>query len=113
VMYVRDHQRPYFHQALGLDIDWYDAEVLRKTSEISRQIFPIVIDLDNPRWTKNLKSLLAAMADMQKAEQKRGLSKLSQKAWAGIRAGRAFAALYLLPPKPNALPDSPRLEPAY
>jgi magnesium-protoporphyrin IX monomethyl ester (oxidative) cyclase len=46
VMCVRDHARPHFHKALGLDIDWYDREVLKKTSEISRQIFPIEIDLD-------------------------------------------------------------------
>ncbi|MEM9715862.1 MAG: magnesium-protoporphyrin IX monomethyl ester (oxidative) cyclase [Pseudomonadota bacterium] len=113
VMYVRDHQRPYFHEALGIDIDWYDAEVLRKTSEISRQIFPLVIDLENPRWMKNLKSLRSSMEAMNAAKEHGGIGGLIGKAWHGVRAGRAFAALYLMPTKPNDVPDSPRLEPAY
>ena len=40
-MYVRDHQRPAFHEALGVDTDWYAHEVFTKTSKLSEQIFPI------------------------------------------------------------------------
>ena len=38
-MFVRDHQRPAFHKALGVDIDWYGQEVFKKTSELSKQIW--------------------------------------------------------------------------
>jgi magnesium-protoporphyrin IX monomethyl ester (oxidative) cyclase len=52
-MWVRDHARPEFHKALGVDIEWYDQEVFRKTSTISRQIFPMELDIDSPRWIPN------------------------------------------------------------
>jgi len=113
VMCVRDHARPAFHKALGLDIDWYDREVLRKTSEISRQIFPLVIDLDNPRWERGLKRLRAAMSDMDDARRRGGVGGALGKAFAGTRAALAFAGLYLIPVKPNTVPDNPRLEPSY
>jgi magnesium-protoporphyrin IX monomethyl ester (oxidative) cyclase len=113
VMCVRDHARPAFHDALGIDIDWYDREVLRKTSEISRQIFPIEIDLDNPRWERGLVKLRHAMADMAAAKAKGGVSGWVGKNIAGLRAGLTFAGLYLIPVKKHTVPANPRLEPAY
>ena len=112
-MYVRDHARPAFHQALGVDIDWYDREVFRKTSEISRQVFPLEIDIDNPRWGRGLKRLRHALADLDAAERRSGVGRLLGKASAGLRAGLAFAGLYTIPVKRHELPDSSRLQPAY
>ncbi len=113
VMCVRDHMRPKFHEALGIDIDWYDHEVLRITSEISRQVFPIEVDIDHPRWAPGILRLRRAMADGAAARAKGGVGGWLGAKAAGLRAGLAFAGLYLIPVKQNAVPDNPRLVPAY
>ena len=112
-MCVRDHARPEFHKALGIDIEEYDRTVLRRTSEISRQIFPLEIDLDHPAWERGLLKLRRAFADMEAAKARGGLLGRLGSAWAGVRAASAFARLYLIPVKQNAIPDNPRLQPAY
>ncbi len=109
-MWVRDHARPAFHEALGVDIDWYDQEVFRKTSTIARQVFPIEVDIDHPRWLPTLRRLEAAMTDLDTAKSK---GSLFGRLTASARAGLAFVALYTIPTKKNEVPASVRLEPAY
>ncbi|EPX75996.1 magnesium-protoporphyrin IX monomethyl ester (oxidative) cyclase [Salipiger mucosus] len=112
-MYVRDHQRPAFHEALGVDPDWYGHEVFTKTSAISTQVFPITLDIDNPRWTAGLKRLQKANADLAAATDKSGLGAFLGRMTARARAATAFAALYMIPAKKHRVPESPRMEPAY
>jgi len=112
-MYVRDHQRPAFHEALGVDTDWYGQEVFRKTSEISTQIFPITLDIDHPRWMPTLKKLEKASRDMAAAKARGGLGGLLGKVSAGARAGMAFVSLYTIPAVSHDVPADTRLEPAY
>lgn len=109
-MYVRDHQRPAFHEALGVDTDWYGHEVFRKTSDISKQIFPITLDIDHPRWQKGLTALQAANADLADAKAH---GKFFKRIGASIRAGLAFVNLFTIPAKSHAVPVSTRMEPVY
>ena len=109
-MYIRDHQRPAFHEALGVDTDWYAHEVFTKTSKLSEQIFPITLDIDNPRWDAGLKRLQKANVDL--ADAKKQGRKVSQLG-ASIRAGLAFVGLFTIPSKKHAVPAKTRLEPAY
>jgi len=109
-MYIRDHQRPAFHQALGVDTDWYAHEVFTKTSELSKQIFPITLDIDSPKWLPTLKKLQAANVDLATAE-KSGAKIAAMSA--RLRAAKAFVTLFLIPTKRHDVPSVTRLEPSY
>ncbi len=109
-MYVRDHQRPTFHAALGVDPDWYAHSVFTKTSEISRQVFPLTLDIEHPRWARNLRKLHEANVDL--ADAKRD-GKLFKRLGAQARAAMAFVGLLTIPSIPNDVPVTTRLEPAY
>ncbi len=112
-MWVRDHARPEFHKALGVDIGWYDQEVFRKTSTITRQIFPIELDIDHPRWLPGLRAMNAAFLAMDAAKKKGGFAGRVAHVGASTRAALAFARLYTIPTKKHDLPASVRLEPSY
>jgi len=112
-MWVRDHARPEFHKALGVDIDWYDQEVFRKTSTIARQVFPVELDIDHPRWRPNLDRMNRAFLAMDRAKARGGVVGALGRVAAGANAVRAFVALYTIPVKANVVPEDVRLEPAY
>ena len=112
-MYVRDQARVDFHEALGVDIDEYDFEVFRITSEISKQCFPVMLDIDHPAFRKGLSSLHRINQAMEKAHAEGGVTGGIKKVWHGARAGLVFARLYLLPTKKNDIPATSRLQPAW
>ena len=93
-----------------MDTDWYAHEVFTKTSKLSEQIFPITLDIDNPRWEAGLKRLQKANADL--ADAKKQGRKFAQ-VGASIRAGFVFAGLFTIPAKKHAVPATTRMEPAY
>ncbi len=112
-MFVRDHQRPVFHQALGVDIEWYDQEVYRKTSAIARQVFPVEIDIDHKRWLPNLRRMRDAFTAMDAAKKRGGVGGWFGAKAAGVQAGLAFVTLYLIPVKRSTPPANVRMEPVY
>jgi magnesium-protoporphyrin IX monomethyl ester (oxidative) cyclase len=112
-MYVRDHCRPAFHKALGVTPSDYDFEVFRVTSEISRQVFPLTLDLENPKFKQGLNRLLAIATASADAEARGGWAGKIKKAGLTAAAAITFARLYLLPSKPNPLPAEIRLAPVW
>lgn len=112
-MYVRDHARPAFHEALGLDIEEYDRQVFRVTSEISKQVFPITIDIDNPKFFKRLDDLRRISDKIEAAKEQGGVMGGVKRAAYAAQAATAFARLYFLRPEPNELPERSRLQPAW
>jgi magnesium-protoporphyrin IX monomethyl ester (oxidative) cyclase len=112
-MYLRDHARPEFHKALGMSIDEFDDKVFRLTTEISKQCFPITIDLDNPAFKANLKRLLRINYGIEAAKAKGGVVGKVKQAGLAAAAGFTFLRLFMMPVKDNTLPDSSRLQPAW
>ncbi|PNG24774.1 magnesium-protoporphyrin IX monomethyl ester (oxidative) cyclase [Methylocella silvestris] len=112
-MYVRDHARPEFHKALGLTPDEYDFAVFRITSEISRQTFPLTLDLDNPAFHAGLDRLRRIGEAMTRAEKRGGVSGRLQKFALTAAAGLAFVRLYLVPARRNDMPADIRLSPVW
>ena len=112
-MFVRDHMRPAFHEALDVDIEDYDMKVFRLTSEISQQCFPLVLDLDNPAMLEGFRRMERINRNMQAASARGGVTGMIGKAWWGLAAGVNFLRLYMLPTKKNDLPETSRLQPVW
>ncbi len=112
-MYVRDHLRTEFYAQLGFDATEFDMEVFRKTNEISKQVFPIVIDIDNPKFRQLLDRMVANTKRIERARDKGGLGGRISAGLAMASNVWCFARLYLLRPVPNALPADFRLVPSY
>jgi magnesium-protoporphyrin IX monomethyl ester (oxidative) cyclase len=112
-MYVRDHSRPAFHAALGLDPTEYDYTVFRITSEISRQVFPLTLDIDDPRFRAGLERLRAIADAAARAKARGGLVGLAQRGALAAAGAATFARLFLLPARANALPAQTRMAPAW
>ncbi|WP_407522622.1 magnesium-protoporphyrin IX monomethyl ester (oxidative) cyclase [Methylobacterium oryzisoli] len=112
-MYVRDHCRPAFHKALGIDPTAYDFTVFDITSEISRQVFPLTLDLDNPAFKAALDQLLVCARGIEEAKARGGLAGRLAHAGHAARAALTFGRLMLMPAKANPMPAQIRLSPAW
>jgi magnesium-protoporphyrin IX monomethyl ester (oxidative) cyclase len=112
-MYVRDHMRPTFHQAIGLDPTDYDFTVFRITTEISQQVFPVVLDLDSPMFRTGLDRLWRLAEASAAAKARGGIVARIKRYGVGIAAVATFARLYMHPAKRNVLPQQVTLAPAW
>lgn len=112
-MYVRDHARHEFHNAMGIDPTEYDYKVFEITSEISKQVFPLTLDLDNPVFRRGLDRMRRVTVGQAAARRQGGI--IGKIKLAGLTAVAAFTfvRLFLLPVHANELPANPRLQPVW
>ncbi len=112
-MYVRDHSRPLLYEALGMDPDDFDYRVFDITSTISKQVFPFTLDTDNPAFRRGLERLCEINGKLQQAREDSGIgARLRRVRWSAA-AAVTWARLYCMPTRPNELPESARLVPAW
>ena len=112
-MYVRDHTRPQLKAAMGLEPTAYDYEVFRITNDITRQVFPVSLDIDHPAFRAGMTRLFEAQTGITAGKAQGGLrGKLKQAYWTSVGAA-TFVRLYLLPMKQHALPEQIRMQPVW
>jgi magnesium-protoporphyrin IX monomethyl ester (oxidative) cyclase len=112
-MYVRDHTRPHMFNALGLKPDEFGFAVFRITTDISRQIFPVSLDIDHPAFRAGLESMRIDFEAAQTARAQGGLIGKVKLLAANLRIAKTFISLYLRPVNHHALPDDVRVVPVW
>jgi magnesium-protoporphyrin IX monomethyl ester (oxidative) cyclase len=112
-MYVRDHCRPMLHEEMGLDSTAYDYEVFRITNEITKQVFPVSLDIDNPAFKAWMSRLFFVQQQMDAAKARGGLLGWMQRGRWAVSGALTFARLYFLPVNHHALPEEVRMAPAW
>ena len=112
-MYVRDHARPAFHAALGVDPTEYDYAVFRCCSDISRQVFPLMIDTDAPGVRRDFARMGDVAAAMDDAKARGGIGGGVRRAGLLLAAGGVFLKLFLTPSVRSTPPTSARLDPTW
>jgi magnesium-protoporphyrin IX monomethyl ester (oxidative) cyclase len=112
-MYVRDHDRPLMHAAFGMNPTEYDFTVFRITTEISKQVFPLSLDLENPKFRRGLERLRRIAVRSSAAKSRGGVFAALERAGLAAAAAVTFARLYLLPVQRHGLPPQVRMAPAW
>jgi len=112
-MYVRDHTRPELKQAMGLEPTEYDFDVFRITNEITKQVFPILLDIDHPAFRANLDRLFACSQRADEGMKAGGVLGYARKALWSVAGAAIFARMFFIPVQSNQLPDTARMVPAW
>jgi magnesium-protoporphyrin IX monomethyl ester (oxidative) cyclase len=112
-MYVRDHQRPYMHQAFGIDPTDYDYKVFSITSACTKQVFPFTLDTESPKFRTLLERLRLKMEDVEAGKKRGGLIGTLQRGAAAIGVASLFVRLYFQPVIEHEVPADVRMAPAW
>lgn len=112
-MYVRDHSRPVFHKALGVDPTEYDYKVFSICNQICRQVYPVELDIDSPKFRTCMEALRQAALRIEEGKAKGGIGVFAKRLSGMAGAGFNFARMYFHRTKRNTLPATIRLQPAW
>ena len=112
-MYVRDHSRSALYEAFGIDPTDYGFKVFTITTQITRQVFPLALDTDAPRFRALLNEMLSISRGIEAARAQGGIAGTLKRYGLTLAAGLTFARLYLHPTERNALPATVRLAAAW
>ena len=110
-MFVRDHKRPMLHKALKLSPTEYDMQVFEITTEISKQVFPVLLDIKNPNFLKNLKKLSYLNEQLEQSGTK-GIFSI-RRLVLFVKLGVCFTRLFFMKSLVNKLPEDFRVKPSW
>jgi magnesium-protoporphyrin IX monomethyl ester (oxidative) cyclase len=98
-MYLNDLQRKDFYSTIGLDARQFDIHVIRKTNQSSGSLFPIILDLDNPKFFIYLENCAEANQNLINIEKEEisEISKIFKKGPEYFKMATNLVNLYLLP----------------
>jgi len=98
-MYLNDLQRCDFYSLIGLDAKQFDIHVIRKTNQSAGTLFPIILDLDNPKFFEYLENCAEANQSLINLEKEEGLEvvKTLNKIPLYFKMASNLINLYLLP----------------
>jgi len=98
-MYLNDLQRSEFYSTIGLDAQQFDKHVIRKTNQSSGTLFPIILDVENPKFFELMDVCAAANQKLIEIEKENSfdLLKLFNKIPAYFSMVSGLLRLYFLP----------------
>ncbi|MEN9933766.1 MAG: hypothetical protein RLZZ387_345 [Chloroflexota bacterium] len=97
-MYLNDSRRAEFYSAMGLNWRDYDQKVIRLTNQISTQVFPHTLPVDDPRFFRNLDACTTYDAQIRALQGRSDPIAAVQKARLTSAIGLRLLANYRLPP---------------
>ena len=99
-MYLNDVQRAGFYAALGLDAREYDKEVIKKTNETAARVFPVMLNVDDPKFYEGLETCVTNNEKLTAIASSNTLApiKLLRKLPYYVSNGVELLKLYLIKP---------------
>lgn len=85
-------------------------KVFRITSEITRQVFPVLIDIDNPKFKAGLERLLVLNQRIDDADERGGVIGKAMRFGNMAKVAATMIGLYFMPVIRNDTPATSRLQ---
>jgi magnesium-protoporphyrin IX monomethyl ester (oxidative) cyclase len=96
-MYLNDLQRSGFYASIGLDARDYDKHVIQKTNETAGRVFPVILDVDHPKFFERLEVSAQAYLKLLAAEGPKTLKLIKRLPQIAV-IGYQLLRLYLMKP---------------
>ena len=112
-MYVRDHVRHEFYEAMGFNVDDYDERVIKLTSQITAQVFPVSLPVENPAFWARLKVIAENTEKLAKARETGGVGGKLRAMSLLASNGYQLLRLYTMRVTQNAYRADPRMAPVW
>ncbi len=99
-MYLNDLQRSEFYASIGLNAREYDKHVIEKTNETAGRVFPVILDVDNPKFYECLETCVQNNEQLRQIDASNAPAPLKflQKLPRYLSNGWQFLRLYLIKP---------------